>query len=203
MVKVYIASIENISINKLKLNKLPKYRREKIARIRSEEAKLQSYAAGLLIDNYISNKEIKINEFGKPYADGVFFNLAHSGNLVILAVSDKAQVGCDVERLRDENFLRLGRVVYTDNEIEALKSSDDMKRRFFEFWTKKEAYIKAIGEGFHFPVKSLDLTVSPDFVEKNGVKYHFVDYMLGDYGIMICSPNIDVEFIHVNNALFV
>lgn len=195
MVKVYIQSINNISINELKLNQFPKYRREKLARIKDGRSKLHSYTAGLLLSEHISNKEIKLNEYGKPYCDGVYFNLSHSGDYVILAISDGTEVGCDIEYMKQADYMRLGKVVYTENELAALTSSEDMRLKFYEFWTKKEAFMKCIGEGFHFPVKSLDITLSPEYVFYNGEKLYFVDYMLDDYRIMICSSDKDVNFI--------
>lgn len=187
MINIYFRNINDISINELNISKLSPYRREKFERLKDGKSKLQSLTAGLMLNEYISDKEIKINEYGKPYSDGVFFNIAHSGDYVILATSDKAEIGCDIEKLREYEFERMGRVVFTDNEIEELISADDVREKFFEFWTKKEAFIKCIGEGFHFPVKSLDVSGDKAYTVYNNKKYFFKEYMLVGYKIMLCS----------------
>lgn len=190
MVKIYIRNINNISLNEINISKLSPYRREKFERLIDGRSKLQSLAAGLLLNAYISDKEIKLNEYGKPYTDGgPFFNLAHSGDYVILAISDESEVGCDIEELSEREYERLGRVVYTDNELNALSSAKDKRDKFFELWTKKEAFIKCIGEGFHFPVKSLDLSGEKAYTVYKGEKFFFKEYMLQGYKIMLCSKD--------------
>ncbi len=191
MVSLYIKNINEISLNELNISKLSPYRREKFERLKDEKSKRQSLAAGLMLNEYISDKEIKLNEYGKPYADGVYFNIAHSGNYVILAVSDKAEVGCDIEELKTCEFERMGKVVFTDNEMNELRASTDKRDKFFEFWTKKEAFIKCIGEGFHFPVKSLDLSGGKAHTVYNNKKLFFKEYMLSGYKIMLCSEDTE------------
>ena len=194
MVRIYIQNINNISLNELNISKLSPYRLEKFDRIVDGKSKVQSLTAGLMLNDYISDKEIKLNEYGKPYAEnGPYFSLAHSGDYVVLAVSDKHEVGCDIEQLRDCEFLRMGKIVFTDSELSELESSEDKRDKFFEFWTKKEAFIKCIGEGFHYPVKSLDLRGGKPYVLQNKEKYFFKEYMLTGYKIMLCSQDNEYE----------
>lgn len=194
MVSIYIENINDISLNELNIDKLSPYRREKFERIIDGESKLQSLTAGLMLDKYISSKEIKLNEYGKPYVEGgPFFSLSHSGDYVVLAVSDICEVGCDIEKLKDCDFMRMGRVVFTDNELSELKASENMCDKFFEFWTKKESFIKCIGEGFHYSPKFLDISGGKKYAEHNGKKLFFKEYMLPGYKIMLCSEDKDYE----------
>ncbi|MBR1731165.1 MAG: 4'-phosphopantetheinyl transferase superfamily protein [Ruminococcus sp.] len=194
MVKIYLRNINDISLNELNISGLPMYRREKFDRLIDGKSKLQSLAAGLMLNDYISDKEIKLNEYGKPYVvSGPYFSLAHSGDYVALAVSDKAEVGCDIERLRKLDYLRTGKLVFVDNELSELKTAADTRDKFFEFWTKKEAFIKCIGEGFHYSPKSLDLSGSKSYCEHNNKKLFFKEYMLRDYKIMLCSEDTVYE----------
>ena len=194
MVKIYLKNINDISVNELNVSKLSPYRREKFERLIDKKSKLQSLAAGLMLSEFISCKEIKINEYGKPGVQGApFFNIAHSGDYVALALSNKAEVGCDIEQLREIDYERTGRCVYTENELDELKSAEDKRDKFYEFWTKKEAYIKCIGKGFHFPVKSLDLSKKKAFELYEGKKLFFKEYMLSGYKIMLCSSDNDFE----------
>ncbi|MBQ7504939.1 MAG: 4'-phosphopantetheinyl transferase superfamily protein [Ruminococcus sp.] len=194
MVKIYIQNINDISLSELNISKLSPYRYEKFDRIIDGKSKLQSLAAGLMLNDYISDKEIKLNEYGKPFVEnGPFFSLAHSGDYVALAVSDKHEVGCDIEELRDCGFIRMGKLVFTENEISELKASEDKRDKFFEFWTKKEAFIKCIGEGFHYSVKSLDLSGERSYVLHNNKKHFFKEYMHQGYKIMLCSQDTEYE----------
>lgn len=194
MVKIYIQNINNISLNELNVNKLSPYRREKFDRIIDEKSKLQSLAAGLMLNDYIYDKEIKLNGYGKPFAEnGPYFSLAHSGDYVVLAVSDKYEIGCDIEELKDCEFTRMGKVVFTENELVELRNCEDIRGKFFELWTKKEAFIKCIGEGFHYPVKSIDLSGEEPYVTYNNQKYFFKEYMLPGYKIMLCSQDTEYE----------
>ena len=87
---------------------------------------------------------------GKPYAAGleVQFNISHSGEMVLCAVSD-TPIGADIEQMRtaDEKLIRF---VCTDEEkAYVLDAADDAdkQRRFFRIWTAKEAYFKCLGTG--------------------------------------------------------
>ena len=194
MVRIYIQNTNDISINELNISRLSPHRYEKFDRLIDEKTKRQSLTAGLMLNNYISDKEIKLNKYGKPYVEnGPFFSLAHSGDYVILAVSDKADVGCDIEKLRDCDFIKTGRLVFTDSEMSEIKSSEDICDSFFEFWTKKEAFIKCIGEGFHYSVKSLNLSGGKTYAVQNKTKYFFKEYMLRGYKIMLCSEDNDFK----------
>lgn len=88
---------------------------------------------------------------GKPHlADrpDLRFNLAHSGGWAALAVATGREVGIDVEAIRPIAE-RVERVVFTPAEIAALNRLPAEERRlgFYNAWTRKEAYLKALGSG--------------------------------------------------------
>lgn len=96
---------------------------------------LSSYFANLL-----SDEELKKTENGKPYYEnGPFFNIAHSGKYVVMAVSEK-EVGVDIEENIQKDFTALLRIF---NEIEAkmIKEHAD----FYYLWCAKESLIKCTG----------------------------------------------------------
>ena len=101
-----------------------------------------------------------------PAADAApGFNLAHSGLLVALAVSDGRRVGIDVERVRrGPNFNKLARRFFCPRETRALEAADPEQRRrlFFKFWTLKEAYLKAEGSGISLSLRAVDVSGAPD-----------------------------------------
>lgn len=92
----------------------------------------------------ISSYDITLNENGKPLLDFCYFNISHSEQYVVLAISDKP-VGIDIQKMRSitrRDDYRL----FTYNEVSYVNSeSGDFESKFFEIWTKKEAYIKMLG----------------------------------------------------------
>lgn len=87
-----------------------------------------------------------IKEHGKPYAKdlAVEFNISHSGNIVMCAVSN-SPIGLDIEEIRPVDISVIKRVCNNDELKYALQ--DNSYKRFFEIWTFKEAYFKCIGIG--------------------------------------------------------
>lgn len=94
-------------------------------------------------------------EFGKPYLPGssLEFNLSHSEEYAVLAVLQGGEVGLDVEdEARSVDWQRLAPRYFAPPEAQRVLSLPDGKRAFFETWTAKEAYIKAIGTGLTLPL---------------------------------------------------
>ena len=129
-------------------------RKLKIDRLQKEPSKKLSVAAGMLARRGIAQhfgihpKEVSFrrDKNGKPYAEGldIHFSLSHSGTVAVCAISDKP-VGIDVEKVRDVN-MRVAQKMFTPRErYYVFSDKRKMKRRFFEIWTKKEAYVKRIG----------------------------------------------------------
>jgi 4'-phosphopantetheinyl transferase len=106
---------------------------------------------------------------GKPHlaspATDLRFNLAHSGNLGLLAIGRGREVGIDVERSRDpfDGLESLATSCLSSEELVALRSLPVGERRaaFFATWTRKEAFLKGLGEGLARELDSFDVTVPP------------------------------------------
>jgi 4'-phosphopantetheinyl transferase len=105
---------------------------------------------------------------GKPRLAGgpgrLRFNLAHSDRVAVCAVAWDREVGVDVERLRpDFPIDEVARSFFSIQEradLAALPRSDRM-RAAFDCWTRKEAYLKAVGTGLLRPLDEFDVTVLP------------------------------------------
>ena len=138
---------------------LPPERREKIDRLRFDRDKLLSLSAGLLIRREIGDTPMILNEHGKPYAVGSekFFSVSHSGDCVAIAVDDR-EVGVDVEKLPDKEYLKIARRFYHPNELSYVENADDPARAFTRVWTRKEAYLKQIGTGIATDLTAFDTT---------------------------------------------
>jgi len=101
---------------------------------------------------------------GKPElkAGKLHFNLAHSGELALLAVTTGCPVGIDVEhvrpvRQRDE----LAGRYFAPAEIDAILALDESRRgeAFVNCWTRKEAILKAIGSGLGYPLDAFAVPI--------------------------------------------
>lgn len=105
--------------------------------------------------------EFSLTESGKPAAVNcnAFFNISHSGDLVICAVSGK-EIGIDIERIRPINPKAAERFA-CPAELDYIRSS---KTGFFEIWTLKEAYFKCIGTGLGADIKNVSFKI-----DENGV----------------------------------
>lgn len=111
--------------------------------------------------------EFSANEYGKPaLADhSLEFNLSHSGDYALLAVSHQHKVGIDVERVRqDIEFEDLARRFFSQWEYSELMNMPHEQRKtaFFRCWTLKEAYIKAHGLGLSLPLDGFDVALVPN-----------------------------------------
>lgn len=107
---------------------------------------------------------------GKPYlvGDGLHFNLSHSGKLALIGVSQH-ELGIDVEKVRHlESLTQIAQRHFSDSEFRKLEALDDAARElaFYRCWTRKEAYIKALGEGLSMALDSFDVSVDeqPQFL---------------------------------------
>jgi len=108
-------------------------------------------------------------EKGKPFLEesqqaGINFNLAHSHGMAIYAFTQRREVGVDVEYIREELAdEKIAERFFSVREIEMLKSvpAESKKRAFFNCWTRKEAYIKALGEGLSMPLDEFDVSLAP------------------------------------------
>ena len=95
----------------------------------------------------------------------VRFNLSHSHGLAVIAVGAGREVGIDVELLRPEFAGEdIAKRYFSAREVRELAQLPVGSRTeaFFRCWTRKEAYIKARGEGLHVPLDSFSVSLSPD-----------------------------------------
>lgn len=98
--------------------------------------------------------EFARHDHGKPYIDSppsrLYFNLSHSREWIACAVARFPSIGIDIERTsRDPAILRLAKRFFAAPEYADVsrRAGAAQKSRFFDYWSLKEAYIKARGEG--------------------------------------------------------
>ena len=91
---------------------------------------------------------------GKPSVPGLEFNVAHSGEVILIA-THRCPIGIDVECVdRVIDVAGMGPICFTPRE-RALATDRD---GFLRLWTRKEAWLKAVGTGLSFPLRGIDVT---------------------------------------------
>ena len=107
---------------------------------------------------------------GKPYlggpaaTGGLSFNLSNSHELALVGLLRGPEIGVDLEFLKPMPDLeQIAERFFSASEREALRELPAGRKRegFFNCWTRKEAYLKAVGEGLAAPLDSFDVTLIP------------------------------------------
>lgn len=105
--------------------------------------------------------QFKKNSYSKPYIENfplpfaINFNLSHTEKMIVLAITPDRDIGVDVEfLLRRSITLDIAKRYFSEVEFQDLSALpiEQQKKRFFDLWTLKEAYIKACGMGLAIPL---------------------------------------------------
>ena len=131
---------------------------------------------------------------GKPYlkeCPWIHFNISHTKGIVVLAVHDHP-VGIDVEEIRPYTQ-PVARKILTPSERDRVswwsrKGKRLGEKNFFRYWTLKESYVKATGEGLAHPLGNLEFTLDENQqIESNCPGYEFYQSCLWDqYILSVC-----------------
>lgn len=200
-IKVYIADVEalkNPEVYRTCYSKVSCERKEKIDRFYFEKDKRLSLAAELVLQQALGEKGIStwqqhLGVNGKPYIDGIYFNLSHSEDKVMCAVSDW-EIGCDVEKVTDIELAISQRFFYgTEHETIMEKVTDEERYdTFFRLWTLKESFMKVTGLGMSLPLDAFRIDLGEDEIkveqQVDHQAYCFKEYDLRDgYKYAVCT----------------
>lgn len=152
-------------------------RREKIDAYRQEKDKRLSLLSEVLLIKALEDLgvvsdtlEFEYGEHGKPSivgVEGIYYNISHSGDVAVCAIAD-CPVGVDVE-LIDKYNEKVAKRFFHKKEYEDLTGIEDevaRKRRFFQYWTLSESFIKYVGTGLSMPLDSFYFTLD------DGIRIH-------------------------------
>ena len=184
-------------------------RKEKILLYKLEQSRKQSLGAGLLLKWALKKHGAAVEQLsyganGKPEAEGVFFNLSHSGQWAVCAIGD-GPVGCDVEEIASVRE-GIAERFFTENEVQYLAQFEGERRNeeFFRLWTLKESYMKMTGEGMSLGLDrfEFDMDGQPT-VKRDGAicDCHIKEYELPGYKLAVCAASADfAETLQVVNT---
>ncbi len=110
--------------------------------------------------------EFEVSEYGKPFLkhSSLFFNISHSNDCLLIAISDCDQIGVDVELVKSRaNLLGLAKRCFSVVELGFWLnlSADDQVQAFYRLWVRKEAFVKAVGRGIVLGLSQCELCL-PD-----------------------------------------
>jgi len=115
--------------------------------------------------------QFRYGRYGKPALADTFgkeaicFNLSHSQGLSLYAFTRDREIGIDIEHIRDiPEMEHIVEGFFSEREKVVFRALPESKRKeaFFHCWTRKEAFIKAIGDGLSCPLDQVDVSLTPD-----------------------------------------
>lgn len=161
--------------------------------VEKDSKKLRKYLYGIVSEYYIkkygvSDKEIEIKRGsrGKPYITIQgrklydFFNISHTSDVGVVVFSNY-EIGIDIERI-EKPGKKIAHRFFHENEKKYLESSvnePECRKRFYEIWTKKEAYLKWNGTGLTDGLSDLDVLAKKyafQCIEIDGKEYALAIY---------------------------
>jgi 4'-phosphopantetheinyl transferase len=101
----------------------------------------------------------------EPDGDAIRFSVSHSGGVALYAVARGREVGIDLERIRfDLAVVEIAERYFSRREVAMLRtlSAEAQRQAFFRLWTRKEAYVKARGEGLSLPLDQFDVSLAAE-----------------------------------------
>ena len=180
---------------------LSREERDKVARFRRDTDR-QRYVAAHAMLRFVLGSSLGsapeslafgTGQHGKPtleHESGLSFNLAHSGDVALLAVCRGSAVGVDVEEIRDDiDVPAMERSVFSESELRMLGDEPLERRRrlLLETWVRKEAVLKACGLGLTFEPRKL--TVWGDTVGAEGTAWGLREIHIGaGYAAAVAAP---------------
>lgn len=179
-------------------------RRAEAEKRKNERDRELFLAAEILLNRSLERLNVEIpipaayrrNPYGKPYLDlteKFCANWSHSGEYVICAVSD-GEIGIDLQYAGREPKESLIRKVLQPEELLYYETvpAEERTGLFYQYWTVKESYLKAIGTGFHTSLDTFYVRMGgemPEIIQrKGGGKYacRLLDFADQEYAVSVC-----------------
>lgn len=200
-IRLYLADIRQLKkYEQTALSLLTPERRAEAERIKPEQDRLHSIAAGLLLRHVLgvtSDADLCRNEFGKRElaGEGPCFNLSHGGTYVVLAVFS-APVGVDIEPVGEKIPIAIPRRFLQPDELAWLEE-DLTPERFAWLWTRLESALKADGRGFGLECRNFSVL--------DGGRPWYLDTFSHDGHVISCAAEepfeVELEELQVDDLL--
>ncbi len=155
---------------------------------------LLRYGLDRLGMQHLEFDRLRLSVENRPHFDWpVDFNLSHSGDQVVCAISTVCRLGIDIEEMIHQDFDQYT-LCWSKDEIDAIKAKG--QELFYRLWTRKEAVLKGAGTGLIDNLWSLD--VIPDIIDYAGDRWHLshidapqgysMSLAVNDDRVTVCAP---------------
>ena len=188
------------------LSTMPAFIGEKIQRYRRWEDRQAGLIGKLLLKEALTGhgygsdclSKLQTDSYGRPQVGGaVDFNISHSGEFVVCAITSLGRVGVDIECIRDMDISGFQRYFSQESWQEISASVKDL-RCFFDHWTMRESVIKADGRGLSVPLK--ELNVKEGKVVLDSKIWHLKKVELSSSYCCHLATDIENAELHINIA---
>ncbi|MGI6021100.1 MAG: 4'-phosphopantetheinyl transferase family protein [Lachnospiraceae bacterium] len=193
-----ITALSDPGLFQLYYSEMNEHRRKRIDRLERTDAKARSLGVSVLLNRALErcgrvelSERVSSDENGKPVISGcgsIHIGLSHSGWRAMCVISD-GKCGCDVQK-KGKPRMNVAKRFFAAEEYEVLmdiKNERSRTDRFFELWTQKESYVKALGTGIGTPFYSFGFDTSSD-----GYKRVIDNSDAGEY--MVKSFDVEQEY---------
>jgi len=162
----YISEENHDYLMQRHLNEFPDEFKNKVLAYKKWQDSQLSLLGRLLLNHGLQRMGIKHEKknlnytlYNKPFLEDITtkFNISHSGEMAVCVLSDLNDVGIDVEIIHNINIQDFESQM-TKKEWQNILLEEDGNKAFFDYWTQKEAVIKANGKGLSIPLKSFEVT---------------------------------------------
>ena len=176
------------SLEKL-LEKLPLNMHERALRYKFKDDAYNYVVGRLLLKKGLEElgmgdqlQNITFQKSGKPYLKDVFFNISHSENKVVCALSTKGMVGIDIEKIKEVKLEDFD-AWFSKKEWAEINKASSPLQKFYWYWTRKESIIKALGVTLSY-LHKIEIDATKDHFTEDGKKWYLKDL---DFGSGYCS----------------
>lgn len=157
--KLYFAHLSQLNLEEFQgyitPEELASYHTLKLPAVRQARILGQGFKRKILADFLNQSPQslkFNISDYGKPLlADqSLFFNLSHAGDFLVLALSEQRELGVDIECYKKIDYWPIAKRFFHELEQDQIQNSVNPEHTFFQLWTYKEAFVKAIGLGLSY-----------------------------------------------------
>jgi len=220
-IHVFLLRLDLFDCNEF-LSSLSEDECERAQRLKIEEKKQQFVITRGVLRKFLSNclntmpEEINIfyGEHNKPYLkqqcnnQTIEFNISHSGNYALIALTLENKVGIDIEKVNYEiDYQSLSKRFFSEKEKEELLILDRDKQldAFYRAWVRKESFIKATGKGIAFGLDQFSVAlnkniknrieiISSDLINEQWYCYDLMNVDNYKTALTTCSKETDIIF---------
>ncbi|MBT31320.1 MAG: hypothetical protein CMO01_16825 [Thalassobius sp.] len=143
-----------------------------------------------ILSKKLSIIDLKKNGKGKPFIDGLAgLSISHSGDFAVVSISEHIEVGIDIQKVGNFSEEDIHSILNQEEKLVYQSIVEEEKQQwFYDLWSKKEAALKAIGEGLAIEMKELIFSNNMSQVKYGDRTWYFSDTpQINSYSLQLCT----------------